>query len=211
MTSHGHLRKEYQKGRLQEKEVSLHWHLGLERWVAEAAAEGIAEPNAMILATADAEGKPSARTVLMKDLTAKGVSFFTHSTSRKGRQIKEQPYAALCFSWPALERQVTLRGSVAELPLEEVEAYWASRPRESQLGSAASKQSQVAESPEEIAAALSELSGKHPGQVPRPQSWTGYRLAPEEVEFWQGGPGRMHDRIRLRQADGQWVKERLWP
>lgn len=209
MTSHGHLRKDYQKGRLQEEDVSPLWHEQLGVWVQEAG--GIAEPNAMVLATADAAGRPSARTVLMKDLSQQGVSFFTHSTSRKGQNLQENPYAALCFSWPLLERQVTLKGPVEELPLEEVEAYWASRPLESQLGSAASQQSQIAKGREEIEAALRELSQQHPGQVPRPRSWTGYRLNPEEVEFWQGGPGRLHDRIRLRKENGRWVKERLWP
>ncbi|MFV0450689.1 MAG: pyridoxamine 5'-phosphate oxidase [Propioniciclava sp.] len=182
-----------------------------ERWFAEAAAVGGFEPNAMTVATADVHGRPSARTILLKGYGSDGLVWFTHDTSRKGRELETNPWAALLFFWAPLERQVRVEGPVARVSPEESDAYFASRPLGSRLGAWASSQSAVIASREVLEDAADAAASEHGTDPGRPPGWGGYRLAPEVWEFWQGRPSRLHDRIRYR-ADGQhWVRDRLAP
>jgi pyridoxamine 5'-phosphate oxidase len=171
-----------------------------------------ADTNAMTLATADKNGKTSARTVLLKSVDERGFIFFTNYDSRKGREIGENPNAALTFFWPELERQVCVAGAVEKLPAAESEAYFKSRPRGSQIGAWASEQSAPVADRAVLEAKWRELEKKFPNEVPLPPNWGGYILRPERIEFWQGRPSRLHDRFSYsRQADGSWKIERLCP
>jgi pyridoxamine 5'-phosphate oxidase len=171
-----------------------------------------ADINAMTLATADREGKPSTRTVLLKSVDERGFIFFTNYGSRKGRELAENPNAALTFFWPELERQVCVAGTVTKLPVAESEAYFKSRPRGSQIGAWASRQSDSIPDRAFLEAAWRELEKKFPQAVPLPPNWGGFLLRPERIEFWQGRPSRLHDRFSyLRQPDGAWKIERLAP
>lgn len=182
------------------------------RWFDEARAAGVAEPNAMVLATADADGRPSARVVLLKGLDHRGFAFFTNRESRKSADLAANPRAAVCFFWSELERQVRAEGRVAPLGDAESDAYWATRPRDSQLGAWASPQSRTLASRAELEARLAEVAARHrDGAVPRPPHWGGYVLLPEVVEFWQGRPARLHDRLVYRRVEGGWRLERLAP
>lgn len=183
------------------------------RWFADALAAQVLEPNAMTLATADAGGIPSARVVLLKGFDSHGFSFYTNYESVKGRELAANPNAALCFFWPALERQVRIVGRVERVSREESEAYFHSRPLASQIGACASQQSEVIRSREELEAREATLKMKFFGvAVPLPEFWGGYRVMAANVEFWQGRPSRLHDRLRyLRQADGSWRIDRLSP
>ena len=170
------------------------------------------DATAMTLATADKDGRPSARTVLLKDFDDRGFVFYTNYDSPKGRALAENPRAALVFHWPDLERQVCLSGSVARVSDEESDAYFLTRPRESQLGAWASPQSSVIGTREELDQRVAEVERRFAGrEVPRPPYWGGFRLAPEVVEFWQGRRSRLHDRFRYRKVDANWVIERLAP
>jgi pyridoxamine 5'-phosphate oxidase len=171
-----------------------------------------ADTNAMTLATVDQDGKPSTRTVLLKSVDERGFVFFTNYDSRKGRELAENPNAALTFFWPELERQVCVAGSVTKLPAAESEAYFKSRPRGSQIGAWASNQSELISNRAVLEAKWRELEKKFPGEVPLPPNWGGYILRPERIEFWQGRPSRLHDRFHYtRSADGTWKIERLSP
>jgi pyridoxamine 5'-phosphate oxidase len=181
-------------------------------WLAEAQAAESNEPNAMVLATATPDGRPSARVVLAKQVDADGVVFFTNGGSRKGHELAENPQAALVFVWPVLQRQVRVEGAVAMLPAADDDAYFASRPRGAQLGAIASRQSApiadrmaLERQFAEAAAAAGE------GPVVRPDAWGGYRVAWDVVEFWQGRENRLHDRIRFTRSDDGWTRERLQP
>ena len=167
----------------------------------------------MVLATADAAGKPSARVVLLKEFDERGFVFFTNYESRKARELAANRHAALNFFWAELERQVCVTGSVTQVPREEAEAYFKTRPRGSRLGAWASKQSETVPSREVLEARLQELEKKYPGEeIPLPPFWGGYVLAPGEIDFWQGRPNRLHDRFRYsKQSDGRWLVERLSP
>ena len=168
--------------------------------------------NAMTLATADHDGKPSTRTVLLKTVDARGFIFFTNYDSRKGRELTENPNAALTFFWPDLERQVCVAGTVTRLPVAESEAYFKSRPRGSQIGAWASTQSEPIPDRAYLEAQWRELEKKFPAAVPLPPNWGGFILKPERIEFWQGRPSRLHDRFSyVCQADGSWKIERLAP
>ncbi|GIW51571.1 MAG: pyridoxine/pyridoxamine 5'-phosphate oxidase [Gemmatimonadales bacterium] len=181
-------------------------------WFAEVQAAGIPEPTAMILATADREGRPSARTVLLKSVDRRGFVFYTNYESRKGKQLEENPRAALVFNWPQLRRQVCIEGSVSKVSREESEAYFKTRPRGHQLGAWASRQSSVVSSREELDRRLAALEIEYRGkEIPLPPYWGGYLVAPERIEFWQGRANRMHDRLVYRRQGDGWVVERLSP
>ena len=168
--------------------------------------------NAMTLATVDKNGKPSSRTVLLKTVDERGFIFFTNYDSRKGRELAENPNAALTFFWSELERQVCVAGSVSKLPVAESEKYFRSRPRGSQIGAWASNQSEAVPARATLEANWRDLEKKFPGEVPLPPHWGGFILSPERIEFWQGRPSRLHDRFNYsKQADGLWKIERLAP
>jgi pyridoxamine 5'-phosphate oxidase len=207
------LRLEYGKARLLESDVLPDPVGQFQRWFDEARAVGIPEANAMTLATADASGRPSARVVLLKGLDSRGFSFFTNYDSRKGREIAANPRVSLCFYWQPLERQVRIEGTVEKTSREESEAYFRTRPLEAQIGAWVSRQSEVIASREELERRQAELAARFAGApVPLPDFWGGYRVVPESVEFWQGRPGRLHDRLRYeRSAAGAWVIRRLSP
>jgi len=207
------MREAYTQQGLSEQDLAPGWLAQAERWVTEAVAAGVHEPNAMVLATADATGRPSARTVLLKGLDERGFVLFTNRASRKGREALANPRAALVLPWLALQRQMVVTGTVSVVSSEESDAYWATRPRGSQIGAAASPQSEVVASRAELEERFAALEARHRGgPVPRPPHWGGLRVAPDMVELWQGRPDRMHDRLRYRRtAAGDWVIERLAP
>jgi len=182
-------------------------------WMAEAEARGLPEPTAMVLATISADGCPRARTVLLKAHDHTGFTFYTNRTSRKGRDLEVHPRACVVFPWHALRRQVTAEGSVSAMSQASSEPYFASRPRKSQIGAWASRQSQVIGSRADLDRRVAELEQRWPPpvSVPMPDFWGGYLLAPETVEFWQAGAYRLHDRLRYRRQDGGWTIERLSP
>ena len=182
------------------------------RWLQLAIAAGVATPNAMTLATVDSEGRPAARIVLLKELDARGFVFYTNYDSRKGRDLAAHPAAALVLFWEPLHRQVRVEGAVERVTAQESDAYFASRPRGSQLGAIASPQSQVLPDRGVLEQRVAAVSGAHgEGPLPRPASWGGYRVVPEMIELWQGQPSRLHDRVRYRLVSGAWVKDRLAP
>jgi pyridoxamine 5'-phosphate oxidase len=206
------MRRSYVEGGLDEADLAPSWLDQLRTWLSDAARHEVLEPNAMVLATASASGTPSARTVLLKGLDERGLVFFTNHGSRKGVQLAENPRAAILFPWHQLQRQVHLEGAVQQITEEESDAYWATRPHGSQIGAAASPQSQVIASRAVLEDAAGELLSRYDNhEVPRPPHWGGFRLSPESVEFWQGRVDRLHDRLRFRREDEAWVVERLAP
>lgn len=206
------LRREYRRATLEPDGLDPQPHVQVARWLAEAAAAGIAEPNAMTLATADADGVPSARTVLLRGIDVRGLAFFTNYASRKARELDANPRAAVVLAWVPLERQVCVAGTVSRTTEEESDAYFASRPLGSRLGAWASEQSAVIPHRGVLEAARDAAAARVvDGEIPRPSFWGGYRLAPERVELWQGRPDRLHDRLQYRRTAGGWVVERLSP
>ena len=179
-------------------------------WLDAAAAAGVHEPNAMVLATATADGVPRARTVLLRDYRD-GFTFFTNYESAKGQHLSDNPRASACFPWLAVHRQVIIEGTVEKLDPAASDAYFASRPVESQIASAASPQSQVIDGIEGLLAQIEQLSAANPDGVARPPHWGGYRIQPNVIEFWQGNVGRLHDRFRFRRDGDDWRRERLAP
>ncbi len=180
----------------------------------EATAAGDPEPTAMTVATADARGRPSARTVLLKHVDEAGFVFYTNFDSRKGRQLAANPNAALLFLWKTLREQVQakIEGTVEPVTAAEADAYFASRPRESQIGAWASLQSQTLDSRETFEARIAEFAAKFDGgPVPRPPHWSGFRVVPEMIEFWYGARFRLHERQRYARVDGRWTKRMLYP
>jgi pyridoxamine 5'-phosphate oxidase len=180
-------------------------------WMAEAEATELNDPNAVALATASAKAAPSVRMVLLKQLDERGFGFFTNAESRKGQQLLENPQAAMCFHWKSLRRQVRVEGTVSELPEIEADNYFHSRGRRSQLGAAVSRQSRVLGSREELERMVQMLAAKYPDEIPRPPHWKGYVLKPKQIEFWQDGPDRLHDRMLFEREGGHWVASRLFP
>jgi len=184
----------------------------LAAWLADASATGLPLPNAFALATADDEGMPSVRFVLLNGLDADGLRYFTHRGSRKGRDIAINPQAAAAFWWPSLDRQVRVNGSVRLLSDADSLAYWRSRPRGSQLSATVSAQGQEVGSREELEARVAELAARNPGELPLPPMWGGYLVVPRIMEFWESRADRLHDRVEYRRGgDGSWNRRRLQP
>jgi pyridoxamine 5'-phosphate oxidase len=180
-------------------------------WLEEAREAGVVAPETMTLATADADGRPSARMVLLKGADERGFTFFTGYESRKGRELGENPRAALVLYWQPLGRQVRVEGSVRRLSAEESDAYWATRPARSRAAAAASRQSEPLESLDELEAEAERILTDHDGDVPRPERWGGYMLEPEAIELWQHRDDRLHDRLRYTRAREGWRAQRLAP
>ncbi len=207
------IRTEYARAGLHERDVDPSPLAQLDRWLAEAIAALHPEPTAMTLATATRDGEPDARVVLLKGLDERGLVFFTGYESQKARALDDNPRACACFFWVMLERQVRVSGSVMKVSREESEAYFSKRPRESQLGAWASRQSTVLAGREELEARLAEMTARFgAGEIPCPPEWGGYRLVPGRVELWQGRPSRLHDRLRYtRTGAATWRIDRLSP
>ena len=193
------MRVDYRSAELDVEDLAPTWHEQLGAWLAEAVAAGVAEPNAMVLATADADGRPTSRTVLCKGLDARGVVFYTNYTSAKSRDLRATRYASATFPWYLQHRQVHVRGTVELVSAAETREYWATRPRGSQLGAWASAQSTPVRDRRVLDDALEAADRRFADQaeVPPPPHWGGWRIVPEQVEFWQGRHNRMHDRLRF--------------
>lgn len=204
------LRRDYARAGLSEQDLAPTWSEQFTRWFAEAAA--LTEPNAVVLSTATAAGVPSARTVLLKAYDERGLVVFTNLTSRKAREALGNPHASLLFAWVELERQVLVEGAVEQVPRAQTQAYFRSRPRGSQIAAWASRQSTVLPDRGVLEQRRTALDAAFAGgEVPVPDFWGGLRVVPSAVEFWQGRPDRLHDRLRYRLGDGGWVVERLAP
>lgn len=208
-----HIRQEYTQGPLNESDLDPNPFLQFGRWFQQAVEAGVLEPNAMTLATATAEGVPSARMVLLKDFDEQGFVFYTNYDSQKGRELTENPRAALVFYWAELSRQVRITGDTVRFAPHESLAYFRHRPVGAQLGALASRQSQVIPNRDLLEQRVAALTAQYAhADVPLPEDWGGYRLTPRAIEFWQGRPSRLHDRLRYtRQPDGNWRVERLSP
>ncbi|RYF05308.1 MAG: pyridoxamine 5'-phosphate oxidase [Oxalobacteraceae bacterium] len=206
------LRKDYSRASLTEADVDPDPIRQFSLWFGQAMEAGVPEANAMSVATVGADGRPSSRILLIKDVDADGFTWFTNYASRKGRELAIHPYAALLFHWVELERQVRIEGRVEKLPDAQSDAYFQSRPLKSQLGALASQQSEPIASRDALEQQLREVEAAHGEQPVRPPHWGGYRLVPDRIEFWQGRPSRLHDRIvYTRQESGAWRRERLQP
>lgn len=205
------LRNEYTREALDESHVAPDPYAQFSHWLTEAIQAKLPEPTAMTLATADANGKPSSRIVLLKGVDADGFSFFTNYNSRKGRDLADNPYASLLFYWAELERQVRVEGKVQRVSEAESDTYYRSRPLGSRIGAWASPQSTVLQSREWLEIQVQKMTVEHGDDPPRPSHWGGYRLVPGTLEFWQGRRSRLHDRIRYRRDGEVWVLERLAP
>lgn len=208
-----HLRKEYTIAGLTENELDPNPFNQFRKWLNQAIEAGLPEPTAMTLATATKDGKPSARIVLLKNVDEEGFVFFTNYGSRKGRELLKNPTAALVFHWVELERQVRIIGKAKNVSREESEQYFRTRPIGSQLGAWASKQSEILQSRQEIEKRVLELEAQYANkEIPVPPVWGGFRIKPTEIEFWQGRPNRLHDRLRYALArGGKWKIVRLSP
>jgi pyridoxamine 5'-phosphate oxidase len=206
------LREEYSKYSLDESVVDQNPFNQFETWINQALEAHLPEPNAMTLATVDANHKPHARVVLLKGVEDNGFIFYTNYASDKGKEMAGNPNVSLCFLWLEIERQVRVEGKVEKLSRAESEAYFKQRPHKSQLGALASNQSKVVEDRAYLENKFKQLEAQYrEGEVPMPETWGGYRVIPEAIEFWQGRRSRLHDRIKYELIDGEWIIKRLSP
>lgn len=205
------IREDYSKQELSEAECDDNPIVQFERWLNEAIRAEANEPTAMNVATVNSDGRPEGRQVLLKEVNRQGFVFFTNYKSRKGRALAAVPFAALTFFWPELERQVRVEGRVEKLDDAASDEYFESRPYTSRIGAWASEQSEVISGKSVLVTRAAAVGLKHPLHVPRPPHWGGYVIVPDRVEFWQGRPSRLHDRIQYRLENGVWRKERLSP
>ena len=206
------LRIQYTRGALDERDADPNPFVMFQQWLELAVAENLPEPNAMVVATAALDAKPSARVLLLRGVDERGLIFFTNYASRKAKELKDNPFAALVFFWQPLHRQIRVEGRVERVSAQESDAYFSSRPRGAQLSAAASPQSQVIPNREFLETRAAELDAKFSNQVLRPAQWGGYRVIPDVFEFWQGRENRMHDRLRYtRGVNNIWKIERLAP
>ncbi|MGC4110877.1 MAG: pyridoxamine 5'-phosphate oxidase [Nocardioides sp.] len=205
------LRREYARGGLADEDLAADPFEMFQRWYDDAVAAAIHEPNAMVVSSSTPDGRPSSRMVLLKGFTPAGWVFFTNLASRKGVELLANPQVSLLFPWHPLERQVRVDGRAASLGRDEVTAYFHRRPRGSQLGAHASHQSREVASRQELDGAWAAADAAYPEAVPVPDEWGGFRVEPDAVEFWQGRPGRMHDRLVYRREGDGWSTHRLAP
>ncbi|SDO42002.1 Pyridoxamine 5'-phosphate oxidase [Klenkia soli] len=205
------MRRDYDEGSFSEDTLADTWLAQFQRWFDDAVAADLPEPNAMVLATADPDGAPDARVVLLKGLSDDGFVFVTNAGSAKGRQLTDDDRVALVFPWHALQRQVRVTGTATPLDDAGSDALWDPRPRGAQLAAAATVQSSTVGSRDELVTAFRELEERTEGKLPRPAGWGGYRVRPRTVEFWQGGHDRLHDRLRFTRTDAGWSVDRLAP
>ncbi|WP_443042776.1 pyridoxamine 5'-phosphate oxidase [Streptomyces sp. NBC_00344] len=207
------MREQYRTTDLAESELASGPMEQFTRWFGEAVAAGLHEPNAMVAATATPDGRPSSRTVLLKQYDRRGFVFFTNYGSRKGRELAANPAVSLLFPWHQIARQVVVTGRASRIAREETATYFRTRPHGSQLGAWASAQSSVIDSRDELTARYAELAARYPegSEVPVPPEWGGFRVVPETVEFWQGHQNRLHDRLRFVSEGEGWRVERLCP
>jgi pyridoxamine 5'-phosphate oxidase len=206
-----HLRLDYARESLTERDVDPDPILQFEKWFEEALHAGLIEPNAMTLATSTRDGHPSARVVLLKGADANGFVFFTDYRSRKGAELDTNPHVSLCFWWDALQRQVRISGTAVRVSREETAAYFHTRPHGSRVGAWASQQSATLASREMLEKEVERLERAYPDDVPLPPHWGGYRVTPDSIEFWQGRPSRLHDRIVYARDGSAWKIGRLSP
>jgi pyridoxamine 5'-phosphate oxidase len=211
---HTHARKEYEQAALDEATVARDPIAQFAAWYDAAVAAGVPEPEAMTLSSATPDGRPSARVVLLRGFDARGFCFFTNYDSRKGRELTANPHAAVTFHWAELERQVRIEGRVERTTAAESDDYFRTRPSTSRIGAWSSPQSEVIEDRAALETLFARYRAEHPDDaaIPRPANWGGFRLVPERIEFWQGRPSRLHDRLVFRRgARGDWILERLAP
>ena len=205
------IREEYRKRVLSQHDCHENPIKQFELWLNEAITGQVNEPTAVNVATVDENGRPSGRIVLLKEVNEQGFVFFTNYRGRKGRAIECNPFVALTFFWPELERQVRIEGKAVKIPAAQSDEYFASRPYSSRIGAWASEQSAVISGYQSLLARAALMAAKHPLNVPRPPHWGGYLVVPDAVEFWQGRPSRLHDRILYRLENSEWIRERLSP
>ena len=205
------IREEYSKRELSEAECHENPIVQFEQWLNEAIRAEANEPTAVNVAAVGADGRPNSRMVLLKEVNPQGFVFFTNYLSRKGKSLAVHPFAALTFFWPELERQVRIEGFVEKLSEAASDEYFESRPYTSRIGAWASEQSEVLSSKAALVAKAAAVGARHPLHVPRPPHWGGYLVKPDRIEFWQGRPSRLHDRIQYRLENGVWIRERLSP
>ncbi|STZ75975.1 pyridoxamine 5'-phosphate oxidase [Bergeriella denitrificans] len=210
MDLHG-IREDYSKRELSEAECDASPIVQFEQWLNEAIQSQVNEPTAVNVAAVDAAGRPNSRVVLLKEVNPQGFVFFTNYHSRKGKSFDANPFAAMTFFWPELERQVRIEGRIEKLDAAASDEYFESRPYASRIGAWASAQSEVLSGKAALVAKAAAVGARHPLHVPRPPHWGGYIVIPDRVEFWQGRPSRLHDRIQYRLENGAWIKERLSP
>lgn len=205
------IREDYSKQELSEAHCHADPIVQFEQWLNEAMKSQVNEPTAVNVAAVGADGRPNSRMVLLKEVNPQGFVFFTNYHSRKGQSFAANPFAAMTFFWPELERQVRVEGRIEKLSEAASDEYFDSRPYTSRIGAWASNQSEVISGKAVLVAKAAAVGAKHPLHVPRPPHWGGYIVMPDRIEFWQGRPSRLHDRIQYRLENGIWVKERLAP